>query len=104
MVQEAEHQLIHAMNLNQLETVIEALAKAEDKPVDCKLVHQCSMRRAKLESEIALGEAMQVQTVPDFDEFQGVHEMLTTAIEDAELKNADPARVDAAKALRKRLL
>jgi len=104
MVQEAEHQLIHAMNLNQLETVIEALIKAEDKPVDCRLVHQCSQVKAKLESEIQLGNAMEVQVVTDLDEFQGVHEQLTQAIEDAEYKMADPARIDAAKALRKRLL
>jgi len=104
MVQEAEHQLMHAMNLNQLETVTEALIKAQDKPVDCKLVHQCSQLKAKLESEIQLGKAMQVQIVTDLDEFQLVHEELSQSIEDAEYKNADPARIEAAKMLRKRLL
>uniref|UniRef100_A0A7S2MVT5 Uncharacterized protein n=1 Tax=Zooxanthella nutricula TaxID=1333877 RepID=A0A7S2MVT5_9DINO len=104
MVQEAEHQLIHAMNLNQLDTVTEALVKADDKPVDCKLVHQCSHVKAKLESEIQLVAAMQVQVVTNLDEFQGVHEMLSQAIEDAEDKSADAGRVEAARTLRKKLL
>jgi len=104
IVQEAEHQLVHAMNLNQLETVTEALLKADDKPVDCKLVHQCYLVKAKLESEIALGEAMQVQVVTNLDEFQGVHKGLSHAIENAEHRGADSSRVEAAKALRKRLL
>lgn len=42
--------------------------------MDCKLVHQCSQLKAKLESEIQLGKAMQVQIVTDLDEFQLVHE------------------------------
>mmetsp|Transcript_81983 Transcript_81983/g.171596 ORF Transcript_81983/g.171596 Transcript_81983/m.171596 type:complete len:499 (+) Transcript_81983:91-1587(+) len=104
MVQDAEHQLVHAMNLNQLDTVTEALAKAEDKPVDCKLVHQCHMVKAKLESEIQLGSAMEVQVVTDLESFEGVQLKLSQAIRDAEIKNADPARLDAARGLRKRLL
>lgn len=104
MVQEAERQLDHAMHLNQLETVTEALIKADDKPVDCQLVHKCRQVKAKLESEIQLGKAMQVQEVTNLDEFGAVHEELSQAIEDAELKNADPARVQAAKTLRRRLM
>lgn len=103
-VLEAEHQLNHAMHLNQLETITAALAAAEGKPVDCKLVHQCSQVKAKLESEIQLGKAMQVQMITSVEEFGGVHEALSQAIEDAEKKHADPARVAAAKALRRTLL
>merc|ERR1712232_722222 len=103
-IQEAEHQLNHAMHLNQLDTITSALALAEGKPVDCKLVHQCSQVKAKLESEIELGKAMQVQVITNLDEFAGVHEALSSAIEDAELKNADQARVSAAKTLRRKLM
>lgn len=104
IVQEAEHQLNHAMHLNQLETITAALAAAEDKPVDCKLVHQCSQVKAKLESEIQLGKAMKVQVITNLEEFCGVHEALSKAIEDAEEKNADATRVTAAKTLRRKLL
>jgi len=103
-IQEAEHQLTHAMDLSQLETITAALQAAEDKPVDCKLVFQCSQLKAKLESEIQLGKATQVQTVTSLDEFQGVHEALSKAIDDAVRKNADPARVAAAKSLRRKLM
>jgi len=103
-IQEAEHQLNHAMHLNQLETITSALALAEDKPVDCKLVFQCTQVKAKLESEIELGKAMQVQTITSLDDFGPVHEALTKAIEDAEKKNADPSRVAAAKMLRRKLM
>merc|ERR1719277_1936716 len=47
---------------------------------------------------------MQVQVVTNLDEFQGVHEMLSQAIEDAEDKSADAGRVEAARTLRKKLL
>jgi len=105
MVNEVERQLEHAMHLNQLETVIEALCKAEDKPIDCQLVYRCNQVKAKLESEIQLGKAaQQVQKVTNLDEFGDVHAELSAAIEDAEAKNADPARVLAAKTLRRRLL
>mmetsp|Transcript_81686 Transcript_81686/g.142070 ORF Transcript_81686/g.142070 Transcript_81686/m.142070 type:complete len:501 (-) Transcript_81686:128-1630(-) len=103
-IQEAEHQLTNAMHLNQLETITAALAAAEDKPVDCKLVHQCRQVKAKLESEIQLGKAMQVQVIQHLDEFSGVHENLSKAIDDAEAKGADPARVTMAKTLRRKLM
>jgi len=102
-IQEAEHQLNHSLHLNQLETITAALQLAENEPVDCKLVHQCSQVKAKLESEIELGKAMQVQVITNLEEFGGVHEALTQAIEDAERKNADPSRVAAAKTLRRKL-
>jgi len=103
-IQEAENQLSHAMHLNTLVAISAALLSAEDKPVDCKLVHQCRNVKAKLESEIQLGEAMQVQTVTSLDEFGAVHERLSQAIEDAQEKNADQARVDAALTLRRKLM
>jgi len=103
-IQEAEHQLNHAMHLNQLETITAALAAAEDKPVDCKLVNNCSQVKARLEAEIQLGKAMQVQVITKLDEFAGVHEALTKAIEHAELKNADPSRVTLAKTLLRKLM
>jgi len=103
-IQEAESQLSHAMHLNSLEAISAALVAAEDKPVDCKLVHLCMQVKAKLESEIQLGEATQVQTVTSLDEFGGVHEQLSTAIEDAEEKQADQARVEAALTLRRKLM
>merc|ERR1740138_1301670 len=65
------------------------IQEAENEPVDCKLVHQCTQVKAKLESEIELGKAMQVQVITNLEEFGGVHESLTRAIEDAERKNAD---------------
>jgi len=104
MVQEAEHQLNHAMHLNQLETVDAALTAAGDKPVDCKLVHQCTQMKAKLESEIQLVQAMQVTVITNLEEFGGIHDALTKAIDDAVEKNADAARVQAAKTLRRKLL
>jgi len=103
-IQEAEHQLTTALHLNQLETITTALELAKDKPVDCKLVHQCAQVKAKLESEIELGKVMQVQTITNLDDFGPVHEALTKAIEDAERKNADPSRVIAAKTLRRKLM
>lgn len=103
-IQEAEHQLNHAMHLNQLETITAALILAEDKPVDCQLVHRCTRMKMKLESEIELGKAMQVQTVTNLDDFGEIHKNLTTAIEDAETKQADPSRLSAAKTLRRKLM
>merc|ERR1711865_571892 len=103
-IQEAEHQLSNAMHLSQLETITAALAAAEDKPVDCKLVHQCRQVKAKLESEIQLVQAMQCTVITNLDTFAEVHENLSQAIDDAELKNADPQRVIGAKTLRRKLM
>ncbi|CAJ1380292.1 unnamed protein product [Effrenium voratum] len=103
-IQDLEHQLHQAMHLNQLETVTAALEAAADKPVDCKLVHQCNQLKEKLESEIQLGKAMQVLTITNLDEFDAVHEALSKAIDDAVAKKADPVRVQAAKTLRRKLL
>eukprot|EP00434_Breviolum_minutum_P016722 symbB.v1.2.014745.t1/scaffold1081.1/size139474/2 len=103
-IQDLEHQLNHAMHLNQLDTVTAALEAAADKPVDCKLVHQCNQLKEKLESEIQLGKAMQVTTITNLDEFDGVHDALSKAIDDAVAKKADPGRVQAAKTLRRKLL
>jgi len=104
VIHEAEQQLTHALHLNQLDAITAALAFAEDKPVDCKLVHQCALIKAKLESEIELGKVMQIQTITNFEEFAPLHEALTKAIEDAERKNADLSRVTAAKTLRRKLM
>merc|ERR1719310_1683652 len=52
MKDEAENQLNDAWHLNQLDTITAALEFAGNKPVDCKLVHKCQERKAKLESEI----------------------------------------------------
>jgi hypothetical protein len=107
-IQEAEGQLNHALHLHvhmsQLEAITAALEFADNKPVDCKLVHSCEMIKAKLEAEIELGNAMQVQTVTSLEEFGAVHENLTRAIDDAEVKHAEPKRVDAAKSLRRKLM
>jgi hypothetical protein len=103
-IQEAESHLSNAMHLNQLETITSALAAAEDKPVDCKLVHQCRLVKAKLESEIELANSMQCQVITHLDMFSEVHENLSRAIEDAEAKNADPPRIQAAKMLRRKLM
>jgi len=103
-IQEAEHSLNHALHLNQLETIASALALAQDKPVDCKLVHQCALIKAKLESEIELGKVMQIQTISNLDEFGPIHEALTKAIEDAEVKNADQGKIAIAKTLRRKLM
>ncbi|CAK9076292.1 unnamed protein product [Durusdinium trenchii] len=103
-IQDLEHQLNHAMHLNQLDTVTAALEAAADRPVDCKLVHQCNQLKEKLESEIQLGKAMQVTTITNLDEFDGVHDALSKAIDDAVAKKADPGRVQAAKTLRRKLL
>jgi hypothetical protein len=90
--------------MSQLDAITQALEFAYNKPVDCKLVHSCENIKAKLEAEIELGNAMQIQTVTSLDEFTGVHENLTRAIEDAEVKHAEPTRVDAAKSLRRKLM
>eukprot|EP00928_Gymnodinium_smaydae_P073645 TRINITY_DN56809_c0_g1_i1.p1 TRINITY_DN56809_c0_g1~~TRINITY_DN56809_c0_g1_i1.p1 ORF type:complete len:506 (+),score=155.60 TRINITY_DN56809_c0_g1_i1:152-1669(+) len=107
-IMEAENQLSHAMHMhiggNQLEAVTAALEFAEDKDVDCKLVFQCRQIKAKLEAEIELGKAMKTQIVESLEEFGVIHEALTAAVEDAEAKGADPKRVDAARALRRKLM
>lgn len=103
-IQEAEHQLNHAMHLNQLDTITAALAAAEDKPVDCKLVNNCSLVKARLEAEIELGKAMQVQVITKLEDFAGVHEALSQAIQHAEQKNADSSRIAAARTLRRKLM
>lgn len=103
-VLEAQHQLEHSTHLNQLETITSALAAAEGKPVDCKLVHKCALVKAKLESEIKLGKAMQIPESRRPEDYVVIQEALSLAIEDAEKKNADPSRVGLAKALRRTLL
>mmetsp|Transcript_2764 Transcript_2764/g.6456 ORF Transcript_2764/g.6456 Transcript_2764/m.6456 type:complete len:499 (-) Transcript_2764:84-1580(-) len=102
MIQHAEQQLTSALHLDRLDELNAALAVAEGKPVDCKLIDQCLRARAKLESEILLGNAMQVQTITNLEDFGSVHEALSMAIENAERKRADPARVAWAKALRRK--
>merc|ERR1712190_10313 len=47
---------------------------------------------------------MTTTVITNLDDFAGVHEALSTAIENAELKNAEKARVDAAKTLRRKLV
>jgi hypothetical protein len=104
-IQEAEQELNHAMTLNQLDAITTALLSAENKPVDCKLVYQCAQVKAKLESEIQLAKAMTVTTVTgNLEDFGSVHEALSTAIEIAELKNAEKSQVDKAKTLRRKLV
>jgi len=98
-IAEAEHQLDHAMNMKELEAVSTALVMAENKPVDCRKLHQCRQMKAKLESEIQLGKAMQVTVITNLEEFNGVHEGLVQAIKDAEAKGADAARISSAKVL-----
>merc|ERR1719159_1760744 len=104
MVQEAEHQLNHALHLNQLEAISQALVAADDKPVDVKLVHKCQQVKMKLESEIQLNKAMQVQTITQLEEFNAVHENLSKAIDDAVNKGADPTLIASAKTLRRKLM
>jgi len=104
MVQEAEHQLNHAMHLNQLEAISQALLQAEDKPVDVKLVHRCRQVKMKLESEIQLNKAMQVHTITQLEEFNAVHENLSKAIDDAVNKGADSTLIARAKTLRRKLM
>lgn len=112
---EAEKKLSDAsildVHTNQLEAITLALDSALQErgdlpplPIDCKLVYQCHKIKAKLEAEIELGAAMQVTTVTSLEDFVAVHEALTMAIEDAELKSADLQRVDAAKCLRRKLM
>merc|ERR1712070_283782 len=67
-------------------------------------VHNCRQVKAKLESEIQLGKAMQCQVITHLDMFGEVHENLSKAIEDAEEKGADAQRVIAAKTLRRKLM
>merc|ERR1719191_851156 len=104
MVQEAEHQLNHAMHLNQLEAISQALLQAEDKPVDVKNTHKCRQVKMKLESEIQLNKAMQVQTITQLEEFNAVHENLSKAIDDAVNKGADSTLIARAKTLRRKLM
>lgn len=104
IILEAQNQLTTAMQLNQLDEITAALEAADDKPVDCKLVYQCSQVKAKLEAEIELGHSMQVEAVSNLDDFCIAHDALTSAIEDAEAKNADESRITAAKNLRRKLI
>merc|ERR1711881_494838 len=101
-ITEAEHQLSHAMHLNQLEAISQALVAAEDKPVDVKTLSQCKQVKAKLESEIQLNTAMQVQSITQLEEFNLVQENLTKAIDVASAEGADPALITRAKTLRRR--
>lgn len=102
MIQEAEQRLSQALHLDQLDELISAIEFAQGKPVDCKAMYQCMQARAKLESEIQLGKAMEVNTITSLDEFGSVSEALTAAIDNAERKSADPARIAWAKALRRK--
>merc|ERR1712039_546490 len=54
------------------------------------------------EAEIDLGRATQVQTISNLDDFGDIHEALCSAIEAAETRSADPARVAWAKGLRRK--
>merc|ERR1712190_146468 len=47
---------------------------------------------------------MTTTVITNLDEFSGVHDALSMAIENAELKNAEKSRVDAAKTLRRKLI
>jgi len=110
-VQEAEQQLSRAKHLNQLDAISAAIELAGDKPVDCQLIHQCRQVKAKLESEIELGESMQAcfgilfrQDMASLEEYEPAHVALTQAIDDAIRKNADGSRVNAATMLRRKLM
>lgn len=102
MIQEAEQRLTQALTLDQLDELLSAIEFAQGKPVDCKLMYSCMQARAKLESEIQLGRAMEVNTITTLDDFGGVSEALSKAIDNAERKSADPARIAWAKALRRK--
>mmetsp|Transcript_94673 Transcript_94673/g.276833 ORF Transcript_94673/g.276833 Transcript_94673/m.276833 type:complete len:500 (+) Transcript_94673:107-1606(+) len=102
MILEAEQRLTQALHLDQLEELSLAIAAAAGKPVDCKLMCRCMQAKAKLESEIQLGNAMEVNVITSLDEFGGVSAALSKAIDNAEKKSADPARIAWAKALRRK--
>jgi len=102
MIQDVDSHLTDSINKNLLECIDSALATADGKPVCCRLLDDCIQAREKLESEIELGRATQVQTITTLDDFTDVHEALCNAIENAEYSRADPARVAWAKGLRRK--
>jgi len=100
---ELEHQLSHAMHLNRLDAISEALDAAKDQPVDVRLVAKCRQVQQKLESEIQLNQAMLVPDISTLDEFSQAIETLSKAVDDAIQRGADAALVARAKTLRRRL-
>lgn len=102
-IHEIEHMLNHAMLLNDLTVITEKLALAADQPVDVKLTHKCQMVQQKLESEIALRNAMDVPELSNLEEFSLRIDELSKAVDEATVRGADQALVARAKTLRRRL-
>lgn len=100
---ELESQLSHAMHLNKLDAITQALDSARDQPVDVRLVAKCRQVQQKLESEIQLNQAMQVPDISTLYEFSQAIELLSKAVDDAIQRGADAALVARAKTLRRRL-
>ncbi|CEM38591.1 unnamed protein product [Vitrella brassicaformis CCMP3155] len=107
-IQEAEHQLSNAYQLNveaphQLSSIKQALEGAKDKPVDVKLYDQCIRMKAKLESEIALSKAMDLPAIEDVETFFGAMATLKEAQTEALKHEADSHLLSRATALVRRL-
>jgi len=104
IIQAAESLLSDALRSNELDAIDAALEAAEGKPVDCKLAWQCCQAKERLESEIRLGEAMEVQTLESLEGFSELKEVLEDAIADSLEKGVDEARLVSAKGLLRKLV
>jgi hypothetical protein len=102
-INEIEHMLNHAMLLNDLTVITEKLALAADQPVDVKLRAKCQQVQQKLESEIALRNAMDVPELEGLDDFSLRIDELSKAVDEATVCGADQPLVAKAKMLRRRL-
>jgi hypothetical protein len=102
-IHEIEHMLNHAMLLNDLTVITEKLALAADQPVDVKLTAKCQQVQQKLESEIALRNAMDVPELNSLEEFSLRIDELGKAVDEAMVRGADQPLVARAKTLRRRL-
>jgi ankyrin repeat protein len=102
-IHEIEHQLNHAMLLNDLAVVSEKLELAADQPVDVKLTAKCQQVQQKLESEITLRNAMDVPELNSLEDFSARIDDLSKAVDEAMVRGADQPLVARAKTLRRRL-
>uniref|UniRef100_A0A0G4HQL9 Uncharacterized protein n=1 Tax=Chromera velia CCMP2878 TaxID=1169474 RepID=A0A0G4HQL9_9ALVE len=100
---EAEHQLEMALKINQSEAIKKALANAEGKPVDVKLLKRCRDQEARMETGRGLRTAMQTGPLHEVDSFFDRMASLDLAIKKAQEASAEQVLLDQAMALRRRL-
>eukprot|EP00921_Rhytidocystis_pertsovi_P023979 GHVQ01038497.1.p1 GENE.GHVQ01038497.1~~GHVQ01038497.1.p1 ORF type:complete len:527 (+),score=49.89 GHVQ01038497.1:137-1717(+) len=98
-IRDTERQVSNALSLKQLEAVTQALRLAADKQIDVMLFDKCSVMKTKLENELALTKALQIQEISDLDGYFSTLDQIRKAMDASKKQGGDPAIIKRAQAL-----